>query len=54
VAILGHATSAITAKHYSPGDQARWQRLEKMVVKTWATQPHLRLLRVERRTPGMR
>jgi len=45
--LLGHATPAITAKHYSPWVQARRQRLEEMVSKTWnePMRPQLKLLK---------
>jgi integrase len=45
--LLGHATPAITAKHYSPWVQARRQRLEEMVSKTWKEppRPQLRLVK---------
>jgi integrase len=38
--LLGHATPAITAKHYAPWVHARRHRLEKMVSKTWKQTPH--------------
>jgi integrase/recombinase XerD len=37
--LLGHATPAITAKHYSPWVQARRARLEEMVSRTWSEPP---------------
>jgi len=37
--LLGHATPAITAKHYAPWVQARRQRLEEMVSRTWKEPP---------------
>jgi len=39
--LLGHATPAITAKHYSPWVQARRQRLEEIVAKTWKEPEYL-------------
>lgn len=33
--LLGHSNPAITAKHYAPWVQARRQRLEEIVAKTW-------------------
>lgn len=44
--LLGHATPAITAKHYAPWVQARRQRLEELVSKTWHVEPRrLQLVR---------
>jgi integrase len=43
--LLGHATPAVTAKHYSPWVQARRERLEALVAKTWEEAPRpLRLV----------
>jgi integrase len=43
--LLGHATTAVTQKHYAPWVQARRERLEEMVSRTWVAEPcRLKLL----------
>jgi integrase len=37
--LLGHASTKITEKHYSPWVAARQEQLEDSVRKTWATTP---------------
>jgi integrase len=44
--LLGHATPAITAKHYSPWVAARQSRMEELVSRTWKEEkPKLRLVK---------
>jgi integrase len=37
--LLGHATPATTSKHYSPWVQARREKLEERVSRTWKLTP---------------